>query len=42
MTIGKDLSFLSELSPHAGPYAAADVVRWLSAGVADRARTAGP
>ncbi|MGW6705508.1 nitronate monooxygenase [Streptomyces sp. NPDC054956] len=32
VTIGKDLSFLAELAPNAEPYAAADVVRWLSAG----------
>ncbi|MEV7519839.1 nitronate monooxygenase [Streptomyces sp. NPDC091371] len=33
VTIGKDLSFLPELSPAAEPYAAADVVNWLAAGV---------
>lgn len=32
VTIGKDLSFLPRLSPHAGSYTAADVVRWLAAG----------
>lgn len=34
VTIGKDLSFLETLSPDAGPYAAADVVRWMAAGAA--------
>ncbi|MGW8776837.1 nitronate monooxygenase [Streptomyces sp. NPDC055796] len=33
VTIGKDLSFLPRLSPDASPYSAADVVRWLAAGV---------
>ncbi|WP_330332723.1 nitronate monooxygenase [Streptomyces sp. NBC_00536] len=33
VTIGKDLSFLPELSPDASPYTAADVVSWLAAGV---------
>ncbi|MFD8796945.1 hypothetical protein [Streptomyces vinaceus] len=33
VTIGKDLSFLPRLSPDASPYTAADVVRWLAAGV---------
>ncbi|WP_329379086.1 hypothetical protein OG625_11840 [Streptomyces sp. NBC_01351] len=33
VTIGKDLSFLPRLAPGAEPYSAADVVRWLSAGV---------
>lgn len=32
VTIGKDLSFLPRLSPDAGPYTAADVVRWPAAG----------
>lgn len=30
VTIGKDLSFLPALAPDAGPYTAADVVRWLA------------
>ncbi|MEU9105400.1 nitronate monooxygenase [Streptomyces xanthophaeus] len=38
VTIGKDLSFLPGLSPDAGPYTAADVVRWLAAGTGAPAR----
>lgn len=41
VTIGKDLSFLPELSPNAEPYTAADVVRWLAPGAAATATTAG-
>lgn len=37
VTIGKDLSFLPRLSPDAGPYTAADVVRWLAAGAGNGA-----
>ncbi|WP_411101813.1 nitronate monooxygenase [Streptomyces sp. cmx-4-9] len=38
VTIGKDLSFLPALSPDAGPYTAAEVVRWLATGAAAPAR----
>ncbi|MFJ7202482.1 nitronate monooxygenase [Streptomyces sp. NPDC098789] len=34
VTIGKDLSFLPEVSPDASPYTAADVVAWLAGGLA--------
>ncbi|MFD3697825.1 hypothetical protein ACFWUZ_17000 [Streptomyces sp. NPDC058646] len=38
VTIGKDLSFLPVLSPGAGPYTAADVVRWPAAGAGEQVR----
>ena len=33
VTIGQDLGFLRHLAPEGGPYSAAEVVRWLHAGV---------